>query len=341
MKRRKSSELFFGPLTLGAVFTGLVALIALNSYNAAFAGGGAEAGNGGGIAEKNILYAYLNFDSYLDLCLRTRLCRLTSQESKLLGEIRESLPREKASPSQIVFRSEKVAPGFFLIQGQVRVARTGDEVGNPIYVNSDLLYTELDNHQFKAVDVPMAISILTHEFGHHHGAKDHQALDLLGSKLQSFFLLQSQRAELWNGQIVLHTFQFNVVTRDEDKDDLRHVDQVVLSYRDALTNLTPEILTKVHCLDLKTPTDTPVLGLRIYNLHEERGVQWDAKTQLIRKPLEAWYILSCQPGAESEHGNLRFVLTFRKATKAGEPVFLPDQTAITQISCKDDSRVCK
>ena len=106
--------------------------------------------NGGGIAEKNILYAYEKLDTYLQLCLNSNTCKLTADQGSLLLQIYRALPQERQT-KQLFFGSEKKNPGSFMIDGNVRVARTGDEIGSPIYINSDLLYTKGDGDSYDPV----------------------------------------------------------------------------------------------------------------------------------------------------------------------------------------------
>ena len=316
----------------------------LFAVSAAFAShrGGSEAGNGGGLAEKNVIFAYLNLEQYVDLCLGTGLCRINVGETEILTKIRAALPSEKTKEGQIVFHSEKKQPGLFKIDGQLRIAKTGDHVGDTIYVNTDLLYYPVSG-EMRALDIPLSVSLLIHELGHHQGVRDHAALDVLGSKLQTLLLTQSQRAEFWNGNAALITYQLNNVRRDADKKSIRTIDQLILendwSDGSELESLTEDVLSAVRCPDGKSKPQ----GLRLYNLHEERGVKFDEATHTLKKPIRGWYILSCGPGKESDHGNLEIELGFHKIddTMEGSFRFLPKLTRITQISCFKDPRVCK
>jgi hypothetical protein len=288
--------------------------------------GGSEVGNGGGLAEKNLLFAYTNLPKFISLCLETPLCRLSADEKTLLEGIGLSLSKEQEKVGQLVFQTSS---DFFKIDGLIRIAKTGNRIGDPIYLNSDLLYTATGPGQFKALDIPMALSILIHELGHHQGVQDHARLDLLGTKMQILAMTDSQRADFWNGNASLRTFQFNHVHADADKNHLLTTDQIVLENGGELHSLTEEILKTMPCK-----------ALRLYNVHETRGVQFDAKTSILRKPFEAWYIQGCVPGQVSDHGNLKITLSFYKKAD-GLFDFRPAQTKIQKISCRDDSRVCK
>lgn len=157
----------------------VIAILCSAWPRAGWAGG--EAGNGGGVGEKYVLHAYLNLHEYIQICLDSSLCNLTAAENHLLTAIAQSLPQEYKTRNQIQFRSAASDKPFFTIGGLIRVAVTGDHVGDPIYVYAPELYTATG----KPITLGFAISTLVHEFGHHHGAKDVPAdtLDLLGEKV--------------------------------------------------------------------------------------------------------------------------------------------------------------
>jgi len=165
----------------------LCSLICFSGVSA-IAGGG-FVNNGGGLAEKNILYAYEKLETYIDICLSSNSCKLTEEQTYLLKKISQALPEERRT-MQISFGSEKQVPGSFMIQGNVRVARTGHTIGSPIYINSDLLYTRGEGGIYEPVTIPEAVAILIHEMGHHHGAYSHEMLDLLGVRVS--LLLQQK-----------------------------------------------------------------------------------------------------------------------------------------------------
>jgi hypothetical protein len=296
--------------------------------------GGSEAGNGGGLAEKNLIYAQLHIAEYLDLCLQTNSCHLNTREKVLLEKISSSMPIELKTHLQ--FRSEIKDPGFFIIDGLPRIAKTGNKIGDPIYINTDLLYQKSPNSSYQTADIPLAASILVHELGHHHGEMSHTELDQLGTKIQNLLLTHSLRAEFWNGNAALLTFQKNSVRSDEDKKHLHFIDRLVLENEQRLYELDEAILANLECPDR---TQKP-LGLRLYNVHEERGVTFDTKSQKLMKPVVVWYILSCNKGKESDHGNIRLELNFNKRIdKTFE--FLPNQLVIKQESCFLFKTACK
>lgn len=321
---------------------------------------GSDAGNGGGISEKNILFAAKNLGHYLDLYLASQLnlhlesqpnLNLASQnekvivenekvenDQKLLTQIKNELDVLKTQSKEltVLFQSNLLTQGSFIIDGQPRIARTGSQIGDPIYINRDLIYPIKKQGHFQVIDIPTAVSILVHELGHHHEIKDHQYLDLIGTKLQSFLYIHMLRAEFWNSNAAFITIQNNIVTADKDKGHLYEMDQVLLENRNTLTDLQSQILSQIQC----PQKNQKPFGLRIYNIHEERGVQFNKKTQVLMKPAQAWYILSCKKDEESDHGDLELSLFFKKVGPE-KFEFLPEQFRVIQKSCLQFPKSCK
>ncbi len=220
---------------------------------------GNEAG-GGGIAENNILFAYWNLEKFIDLCRASPGCGLTGEEDLWLQRIRENLAQERLVKNQIVFRSGDKHPGFFVLEGLVRLARTGYRVGDVIYVNTDLLYPGVTVNMVgvpkygRPFDIPQAISMLVHELGHHLGIKEHTELDLLGSKVNS--IMRTNTQELDGGPEERHLVATAInyggvsladfVVRDDSK----------------VISLLPTIQKGFLC-----PDEKPLRGYWVWNLH--------------------------------------------------------------------------
>jgi|GEM_PF-1504127 len=81
----------------------------------------------------------------------------------------------RLQPSQILFGSEKREPGSFFIDGQVRIAKTGNAPGTPIVINEDLVVRESDEGDLIPLDWLEIAAVIVHEHGHH--------LDALGLKI--------------------------------------------------------------------------------------------------------------------------------------------------------------
>lgn len=147
--------------------------------------GGDLVNNGGGLAERNVLFAYNNLEFSLRLCLDSSSCRLSLLEKKILQDIYNHLDEERENQKQIVFTSELKAPGTFIIDGEMKAAVTGSQIGSLIDINTDLLYLKKNNNQLEALSVHEAIAMLIHELGHHYGNYSHTELDLLGLKVSA------------------------------------------------------------------------------------------------------------------------------------------------------------
>lgn len=148
----------------------------------AFAGGDLV-NNGGGIAEKNILYAYQKIDTYIKLCLNSNFCKIDKNQRLILEQIKNGIMQERQNPEQLQFVSEKLKPGFFIIDGEVKVAKTGRQIGSPIFVNLDLLYTKNEMGYYIPTSLSESVAILVHELGHHYGSYTHNELDLLAVRV--------------------------------------------------------------------------------------------------------------------------------------------------------------
>ncbi|HLE09859.1 MAG: hypothetical protein A2504_10920 [Bdellovibrionales bacterium RIFOXYD12_FULL_39_22] len=131
---------------------------------------GDEVNNGAGLAEKNVLFAYHNLNKYIRLCLSSQSCATNDRERALLRQIASSLSMEYRNRQQLVFLSEKENPGTFIIDNEVKMAKTGNSVGSPIYINKDFLYLKNDLGIYEALSISQAVAILVHELGHHQTA---------------------------------------------------------------------------------------------------------------------------------------------------------------------------
>lgn len=236
--------------------------------------GGGFVNNGGGLAEKNVLYAYAQLETYIRICLFSEACKLTPSQKGLLGKIHEGLPEEKKS-NQILFSSEKKNPGFFMIDGNVRVAKTNDSIGGPIYINSDLLYTKSNSGFYEALTIPEAVAILIHELGHHYGKASHEELDLIGVRVSLMLqqkLLSTPLVPWTPDQISASIFNADTTTS---------FPQVLLTVGDEIMDVSKLYAKSVHCAVLTLPIpilDIPDLELitkvprssHFHNVHWEK-----------------------------------------------------------------------
>ncbi|WP_413558946.1 hypothetical protein [Bdellovibrio sp. HCB209] len=261
----------------------VLALVASLSVSAFAGPGGDWVNNGGGIAEKNVLYAYERLDQYIEICLTSDGCKLSPREREIIAKIAKGLPQE-VKGRLLYFGSEQKTPGFFMIDGLVRVAKTGSSPNTPIYINSDLLYSKGSDGQYTAVSIPEAVAILVHEFGHHYGGYTHEELDLLGVRIS--MLLQTKMAVTpllpWSNDISAMVLTKDVYTAYPD---------VLLSVGDDVVDISKAVANEAMCYRFSVPI--PVLpipdldliskkptGSVLYNLHWDKFSDSDTRIKV-------------------------------------------------------------
>lgn len=237
--------------------------------------GGDLVNNGGGLAEKNILFVFAKMDSYLLSCLSSPSCQLDERQKTVLRNILEGLPTERLNPHLIQFYSEANYPGFFVIDSEVKVAKTGSTPKSPIYINTDMIYT-LDHSGYKVpIGTPEILAILIHELGHHYGSESHEFLDLLGVRVGMFVSQQSYVTA------PLPWLQGVSISAINTSTDVSTFPDVTLLLGDKALNIGSDIQKTAMCLyqihfGAETETRRPT-GIFIYNLHwsfaKQRGNQ--------------------------------------------------------------------
>lgn len=290
---------------------------------------------GGGIAENNVLYAYHHLDAIIDLCFHSHGgCSLEEKETLLLSKIRSSLPEEKKTVDQIVFLSEAKNPGFFIVEGQVRIAKTAYRIGAPIHFNQDLMYpkemavptsTGLVPND-RPLDIPLAAAILIHELGHHQGEKNHTFLDLLGTKVQSVLRVYTQ--ELDGGPearyLISNAYEYqttgtsDLIVRDGEK----------------IVNLTPYLLSNLKC-----PSGYLPLQYSFWNLH------WMQKTEFSGKqilPLRIRISMNCSDSIfvknkEEREAVLSLLIERKENAKF---IFLKQPKSVEILDCRENPANC-
>lgn len=259
----------------------LMLTVAVNSWG--FVGGGDLVNNGGGVAEKNVYYAYENMQRYLQLCLASSTCKLTNDQQALVRRIQASLPQER-NGSQLIFASEKKAPGTFMIDGQVRVAKTGSRIGSPIYINVDLLYSKTTDG-YEAMTIPEAVAVLVHEFGHHQGNFPHIELDIIGVRISQLIQQKTINTPLlpWSSFISASVLMSTA---------LEDYPQLLLTVGDDVIDLSAEYKKSVYCEvftipipivplpDLELVTKEP-MGSILHNIHWDKVKQ--SENELVVK----------------------------------------------------------
>jgi len=247
-----------------------ILMIALSLTQPAFAGRD-DVNNGGGISEKNIVYGYQELPRFIDLCLNTESCQLSENELKVLSLIKGAYPQELKAAEAIKFASEKKQPGFFTIDGQVKIAKTGGKVGDPIYFNVDLLYPKNSQGQVEPFSIADGISHLIHELGHHHGITAHTELDLLGVKVSLVLQRYIQTTPL-----LPHSHEVSAVAINDRSG--KGFPQILLYVFGDVINVSAEFENTVKCSKVTVPissddTDdlklgaTKPVGTIFHNVH--------------------------------------------------------------------------
>ena len=250
----------------------LVACFGLSAHAILF--GGDYVGNGGGLAEKNFLVAWENMEDYAQPCLTTDLCKLDDTQRSLLQKILAAMPQERMNPNPLIFQSEKQNPGTFILDCALKVAKTGSKIGDPIYVNTDLIYTTNSFGNSQATSVPMALAILIHEVGHHISSATHAELDLLGVRVSLVLQDRIQTTPLlpWNSQISAMIIQPTA---------LQSFPQILLTVGDSVVNISEQFRLAVYCprFDIPIPIlpfpdlqfgRTPPDGSMFHNVHWDK-----------------------------------------------------------------------
>lgn len=295
-----------------------------------FAKGGDSVG-GGGIAENNILYSVLNLEMFITICLQSSYaCGVTPEEVRLLTSIKNLMPEELKNKKLIQFESEEKKPGFFYVDGKLRIAKTGYHVGDTIYFNVDLLYPHAGTVSVplipppdRPLDIPVATGILIHELGHHQGETDHTALDLLGGKIQTF--MRTYSSELDGGpsrRYLLATALEYGGGSDSD-----------LVLRDKKEAYSMHNLIKGS---LKCKNGKQVDGFSLWNLH------WLKETKTgstVRIPLRMRTVVRCGYGTDQQVETPELELgVYLK--EAGVFSILNDKTTLTQLDCSVANPAC-
>ena len=130
-------------------------------------------------------------------CLALRFdCQLTPREDTILASIWRELLDVVKLPT-LEFHSESAEPGFFQLDGAVRIAKTGDFPTDVVYVNLDMIALT-DATGFRPLTLGEAMVVVMHELGHHHDRQvspraTHEELDVMGNKIRR---LMQQNADV-------------------------------------------------------------------------------------------------------------------------------------------------
>lgn len=248
----------------------LVLLYLVFSVGHTFARRGDEFNNGGSMAQINILTAYHNLGEYFDVCLRSVGCQLKNREREMLKQIKSGLSDEYANEKQVQFKSGKTNPGFFVLNGEVKIAITGSTTGSTIFINTDLINIKMSKDTSIPMSIPRATALFIHEMGHHHSIKDMSALDLLGAKVAALIDRHTQVIPLFPNS---HDVAMTVVNQDVAN---AHP-TVILNFNGNIIDLSDKIKKKVHCPKIfgsKKP-----YGYKLHNVHWAQASRFLGRTK--------------------------------------------------------------
>ena len=211
-----------------------------------------EVNNGGGAAEGTLTYTFLNVEKYIDLCLSSEICQISDREKDILSQIKKSLEDEYAQEKPLIFMSENNNPGTFIIDGEIKIAKTGDAVGTPIYFNLDLLYFKNNLGIYESIDIKTAIGIIIHELGHHHNIQDHSFLDALGAKVALGLNKHIQVSSFFS-----FNDQLQVIVLNEKKEN--SFPQILLRVYDDLIDISDDFKKELKCNFMALPNLIDIL----------------------------------------------------------------------------------
>ncbi|MBT3984107.1 MAG: hypothetical protein HOE90_22315 [Bacteriovoracaceae bacterium] len=282
--------------------------------------------NGGGIAEQNVLTAYWNLDQYIKICTQNeKTCKTTDKEKALLGKIRKNLELEYSAnkneegekkETQIIFttaKKEKDA-SFFTIGGEVKIAKTGDYAADPIYFNTDLMYSKNDEGLVEPISISDSLAILVHEMGHHHDVLDHTYLSLVGAKVSAMLQKRMEEARLFP-----HSDAIKAVVINEK--NTKSFPSFLIFVQDQVLDISKEIKDELKCSGAipKEFSSKRPQGANVFNLSWDIKNVKKIKKKKIRFTLKGNLALFCKKDAEidkyqKEH-NLRVEFKVRLVTK--------------------------
>lgn len=266
------------------MITKLISLFALCLSPYVFAsGGGSVIGNGAGIVESNFQYAYTSLSVTITDCIKQPRCQMSPLETKILKSIQAVLKINVSNDKRILFVSEKENPGLFKTGDREvhRIAVTGLNPSVPIYVNTDLLYSE---DGLPALDLATVNSILVHELGHQTGEVDHAKLDVIAAKIKKMFL-ESIRTHSISVGSSHETVEVAVINRVHPF----MVSELLLTWQGVGTEvITSSIISPIQCSE----AGATFSGFEIYNGHFT-GIHQKQEPAEIKLGFAIWINIFC------------------------------------------------
>lgn len=316
------------------------------------AGGASEAGNGGGLGEKNVLFVAREMGSLLDLCLGASYCGLTAEEQGLVRRVSAALRDRPVTDTQIAFGSAARDPELFHADGRahgaVRSAVTSAHWGDRIWINLDHLYVRTSEGRGEPIGHPQIAALLLDELAHHvepafSQASEHRKLDVACAKLQTFLTARQDRPRLAGGGDVsitaVHFSDDSVLYPREGG-----FTQLLLSDGYELRDLTDEVRRLLRCPDRREQ----VKGWRIDNLHwhwprsieEERGfaLEVDRRRGTSIVPLHGYVFTRCETQEYARRSyhlyvTLRFGQLLESERTGGRTVYWAAPPQLEMVVC--------
>lgn len=294
---------------------------------------GDETSNGGGIAEKNVLYAAQQIDRMLLLCLPSAVCRLNAEEAAAVSKVRAQLAQAPLTTERILFASERQTPGVFQLDGKahgaVRSAKT--TVNSAIYLNTDHLYAG-----GQPISIPSASALLLDELAHgvepaFANDEKHRQLDALCAKFQHFMEKVRDEFPLGGGRptltaYILHSTPFSdvVISDGEHSLDLMKIfleNNLVVCATDneKLESADVDLVDWLDAAEVTYPAyRLPTAGYGVFETPASKPAPYSDGRTPWRLNLQMRTALVCR-GKKSTRYRQHLEITLAVTHSAGEP----------------------
>jgi hypothetical protein len=263
---------------------------------------GQETRNGAGAAEQNFYYALNILKPLYKICLSSPKCLEESGQKGILKLIYENMDQELKNTQLLSFGSAAKNPELYTIDGEIKIAQTGLNIGSKIYINSDMIYTRTTGTLPIPYSVGQAISVLTHELAHHVPIMgQHEYLDNLGARLRVFY-------ESNNQTIIKDNFLNTYTAADVSLSVFHESDQqsfLWLNVDDVVYDINEELKNKLKCRD-----GFALKSYRIGRLTWDDEEWGQRRSDEVIYPLDAQVVLSCAYNAERISTRYRIRILF-------------------------------
>jgi len=218
-----------------------------------------EVGNHAGLTENNFVLAYHNIKEYIYFTLVNKRDTLKPDQKNILTKIYNSLNLEKETRNQVVFLKASEHPGLFPPRedGTPGIAYTLRKIGAIIYINKEQLYPFNSSGVKTPLTISTVISVLVHEFGHHHGVLDEMWLDKLGYEVATSIVPNMDPIFLsyTNDDIRTQIIRYSNNVRPRP-----YFDNIMINDGESWINLLPMLKKHLYC---PMPFNRKVVGLLI------------------------------------------------------------------------------